>query len=578
MVGAYTVRIGGTRVDGTAGPAAATYASATRVRIGWGISRFGDARFDLVGLNGGAEPTTGDRVQILYGGAVIWDGWIRHIDRNLNGVTRRITATDALGELDRRDVASRNNYTGGITAGTLATNILSLVGITPATSPIRTGTMNAGSTYSTEARVEYANSLKALRAVAAIDGQELTSEYDAASGTSKIHMRSRTGNHAASVATWRAGVDLVGEPILSRDDFEQVDDISVLGQGDGTSSRDTYGATTGAGAKQAVVPAKNLADSGAASAYAATLKRAFNDPRLVVIAPLRFFNLQVDQGIGLGDRVTIQDYAGTTIGDFRIIYVESSPHRVDGWFSRVVLIRATTTSGADYPALPVVTDDKGAITPGLADADSLLHDPQTYKQITDLKPTTLWDAISGNNFLDINLTGGTVVPAGGSATLRSYTGLPTDWGKADGYLLELFLTLSSAPQATIIPHAHAMSGHTHNAPGGGGVTSGPSPADTTGPITTGTASLQGPFVVRVLFKKSGSSDRRIWAWPLPPLRQGSEVAATGSYPFGYADDSQTNYTPDSIDIVMENHGDLNVTIDAASELLISRKPLFRLNG
>src|SRR5688500_3519372 len=113
MVSLYTVEINGT-----------TYESATNVRYSRGINRTGFAQFQLVGLNAHAAPAEDQRVKILYGSTVVFDGWIRELKREEHDIDIHVTAADGLGEVARRDIPERLPYASQ-TEGAIFTDILS---------------------------------------------------------------------------------------------------------------------------------------------------------------------------------------------------------------------------------------------------------------------------------------------------------------------------------------------------------------------------------------------------------------------------------------------------------------------
>lgn len=427
----YAVRIGGTpNAPGN------VYDSATALRYGKGISRAGMAQFTLIGLNGQAEPAEGDYVEATYtpsGGSEnsVWQGFVRQIEREENDIDRRLVCMDGAGEIQRRDFPARLSWTGQ-NQGTIASDILAQVGITTASSPIRhtgVGASLAAGAVLASWRAQYANAWDALRALAAVNGYEVTVRKTDVAGTKYlvVYFEQKRGDYAASQATWKAGVEL-GRAKRTTDNWEQSDNVTLLGQGDGTEA--PTGTSAGAGNNRTALPAKHIDNSTVAGTMAQTLEDAFRDSRITLCCEVEKWNLEVDSGIDVGDRVTIQRYDGTTIGDFRIFYLECDPEYRDGWLNRVTLVRATTSGGAQYPALPNVVEPGGVLPDDMKHLELLVGEHQGYVQRSDL-------ARIGASRYDNAATTGPTVTADGSGINRGLVAAVSsfDVGSDEGLFL-----------------------------------------------------------------------------------------------------------------------------------------------
>lgn len=602
-------RSGGLGAGATALVATQQLSNYANVLIGRGITRPGTLTFDVYGLDTGSpDPAPGDYIEVRFGETpatdpVVWSGIIRQAAEDRHDPdTWHIVAADPLNEIHRRELAARATSTTNERTAVIA--VLTDLGITTGSAPIRyqAASILAGGagTALTTYRREYDNGLKLLRQLCLTFGREVTvkRESNGAGGfVWTVYYETQAGGAAASAtqATWRANSN-AGRMFDITDDWDKKDAVTVLGQGDGSEAIAQTSGAGGASSPRAAVPMKSIADSAVATAAAATLQSAFGSNRRVIVVSPDVADPSEDPAgadgpVDLGYKVELQDDDGVTVGTgWRVVYLETAPdgredENGDTWYVRATLLGSTSL------VLPSITEAGGMRPGGLADVVDLGVQHERYKQITDYPPTTLEtdaDDISASTGVGVALAAGA-----NNVEIATQTSIPADFGKADGFLINVSVaanarTVGVGPSHThtLSNHGHAMAGHTHNAPGGGGVTDGPTPADTTGPVPdvtgaggTGAISLEGPFVLQVILRFNGLPvDVTLMLITLPHLPEAGQFVTTQvAYPFAVSDGAG-DYLPDSLRMRMSNLGPRAVTISAGTQVNVYKVPLRRLNA
>lgn len=372
-MGDYTLhtRPGGLGSGATGLAATQELANRHNMRFERGISRIGKLEVDVIALAGASAPAPGDYVEVRYsGGNPPWSGVVREVAQAKDDTDKyHVTAFDALGEVDRRNVNQRRSFTS-TDERTIITTILGDLGITTTSEPIRYstnsilagGTGNAVDSY----RSEYDDGLAALRQLAVTYGREIFWQRESNGSGGHVWVlyylnRVPDATKSSAVqATFRAGVELDKLTDVT-DDYEKATGVRVLGQGDGTAAANQTAGTTGGANPTFVVPAKGVRSSTVASSLATTLQNTFGANRRVLVAPTGYAEPLTDGAVDLGYLVTLQDEAGSGLGNFRVMHVEVDEDYKDGWFSRLTFISGSIA------ALPSVSGPAGVRPPGITD-------------------------------------------------------------------------------------------------------------------------------------------------------------------------------------------------------------------
>lgn len=381
-------RPGGVGSGATGLTATQELANRERMRYERGITRIGRLEVDVIALAGATAPAAGDYIEVRYstGSSTPWSGVVREVRKAQHDTDLyHVTAFDALGEIDKRNVDARRSYTS-TDERTILIDILSQIGITTTSHPVRYqtnsilagGSGNAVDSY----RSEYDDGLAAIRALAVTYGREVTwvREANGSGGfvwtLSYLNRAPDATKSSVVQATLQAGLELDALTDIT-DDLDKATGVRVVGYGDGTDAPSGTAGTTGGANATFAVPARSVRSASVAGSLASTLQSTFSANRRVLVAPTGYADPVQDGGVDLGYLVTLKDEAGTSVGNYRVMHLEVDEEYANGWFSRVTLITST------IPALPSVSTPAGVRPPGILDITQLDLEHKLQTQRSD---------------------------------------------------------------------------------------------------------------------------------------------------------------------------------------------------
>lgn len=418
--------------------ATAELVNRTHLKYGRGISRIGLCTFEVYGLAGVANPAGDDYLEVRYDGTHRWSGIIREAVQDQHDKDHwTITATDPLGIISRRKVDVRASY-ASTNERTVVLDILSRIGITSATAPIRftTNSILAGGTGNSIAshRVEYDNPLMALQQLAIAFNRELGWKRENIAGTDYWviyyvdKMTGPNGNEHTIAQNTIGGQTGQVEDVT--DNWDKAAKVSVLGEGDGSEAPVGTAGAGGTTDPKGVVPLRAINDATVAGSAATTLNSAFGSDRRVLVCNLEAAEPAAEASADVGYRLAVQDENAAALGDFRVLYLEVDEDYTDGWFSRVTLISPSV------PALPSVTRPGAVRPPGLADLGMVSDQHRHYKQRSDFAGATTTTPTEVQSTFSATLTGETIVSGGQSARNYAVT-TPNTHATKHAYLIRL---------------------------------------------------------------------------------------------------------------------------------------------
>lgn len=414
----------------------------------------------------------------------------------------------------------------------------------------------------------------------------------------RLYVVKRRNRAAAYTAeTWTVDDDLVNTR-RGTEGLTAAQAIRVVGLGDGTTRVES--GLVGSGGLEGIVADKSILNATNALNMANRLSELLN-PATEMVTGWKFdYNFATE----VGDDVILAQTgrANVTLRCFEIGYDLNKR----GFF--IVLGRPRT-----MPDDPLAALDKMA--------GGQAHAPQ----LTDTIPITILDSGLVGHYYSGVASGTSVVVAGASGTtiFSATTSIPSDFGSAEAYWIEVTLDVDSATDLSVDSHAHDMGSHVHGMnhyhaydkttsitvgsanSGNAGAdphghtatpnhtstgstvsfdadspfpampnTDGPS-TNTTGAATPGTL-INGPFRLDLKFRGAISQEIFLARWVLPHLRTNKTLVMSASYPFAVRVDG--SYTPTEIIMSLANHGETDVTIGTGTGVLIMKKSLHRHNA
>lgn len=390
-----------------------------------------------------------------------------------------------------------------------------------------------------------------------------------------VGRRERSSNHTPE--TYDTKTDLL-KPRRGEEGLTAAQALHVVGGGDGSSRVES--GLVGSGGLEGIIADKTIAGTTNAKNQALRLTTLLDPTEEVFTAwlPQHAYSTEV------GDRITITDpdEANATLRVFNIGYQISK----QSFF---------LVAGRPRP-LP---DDPFSSIQNLAGSQA--HAPQ----VTDTQPVSIYDLTRGFAATITEAPGSDVdpgtsdldVPTGStfteiiSVTQGTSPPLPSDFGEAWGYLLELQIAFTSHPADSVGSHVHTYqetdsvtisnenSGNAGADPHGHTATVNKSSSNTGG--ATPSHSQTGPFRIRVTAVWTGTADTNIfWTWTTGRFASPSGFTLNGCYPFALENANLDNdFDIDEIRVEISNEGDNSVDLDAdATNFIMIPRDLHRHNA